>query len=190
MTSNELLDSHIEEAETQLKIFRDEIAFLTKEQLNWKYDTRIWTIGEILDHLVIFNGSYFPIIEKAIHATKDKPEFADVGENYMHTLTGNMMIKTVRPENRNRSSAPKLFHPYKTIYDYSITDKFEAQLTGLIRFMGASKGLNLALVRAYSPAIKILKFNLGDCYVMMVLHTKRHIEQMMRLAANTGFPKS
>ena len=189
MTSNELLESQIEEAEIQLKIFRDEIAFLTKEQLNWKYDTRIWTIGEILDHLVIFNGLYIPIIEKAIHATKEKPEFADAGESYMHTLTGNMMIKTVRPENRNRSSAPKIFHPTKSLYDYGITDKFEGQLSGLIGFMDAAKGLNLAVVRAYSPDIKILKFNLGDCFIMMVQHTKRHVEQMLKLTTNTGFPQ-
>jgi len=188
MTSKELITLLSEEGSTLQGTFYSMISSLSREQLNWKYDMRSWTIAECLDHLNIMNRLYFPIIERALHAVKGKPEFQDTGENFMHTLTGNMMIKMVRPENRKKSKAPQLFLPTQSQYDTSITQQFNVQHKALIAFIDDSMGLSLAAVKVYSPANKVFKFNLGDCFAMIIHHDRRHFEQMLRMRENPAFP--
>ena len=188
MTSKELLTLLSEEGSTLSGTFYSMISSLSKEQLNWKYDMRSWCIAECLDHLNVMNNLYFPIIERAIFATKDKPEFQDKDENFMHTLTGNMMIKMVRPENRKKSKAPTLFQPTQNTYDTSITQKFNTQHKILLTHLENAVGLSLAAVKVYSPANKVFKFNLGDCFAMLIHHDRRHFEQMLRMRENPAFP--
>jgi hypothetical protein len=188
MTSKELITLLSEEGSTLQGTFYSMFSALSREQLNWKYDMRSWSIAECLDHLNITNYLYFPIIERAIHAVKNKPEFQENGDNFMHTLTGNMMIKMVKPENRKKSKAPKLYLPTQSQYDTAIAKQFNEQHKALIAFIDEAEGLNLAAVKVYSPVNKVFKFNLGDCFAMLIHHDRRHFEQMLRLRENPAFP--
>ncbi len=188
MTSKELLTLLQDEGETLLGSFQQSIGTLSREQINWRLDMRYWSIAECLDHLNVVNKLYFPIVERAIFSCKDKPEFRDNDETYMHTLTGNMMIKMVKPENRKRTKAPRLFLPTSSVYEVSILSTFQAQHKVLLTYIEAAMGLNIALVKVYSPVNKIFKFNLGDALANIVHHDRRHFEQIFKTQEHPSFP--
>jgi hypothetical protein len=188
MTSSELHQSSLASASAQQEFIRGELASLTHLQLNWKPDIRSWSVAQCLDHLNISNVLYFPIIERALYTVREKPEFQDQGDALMHTLTGNMMIKMVQPASRKRVKSPKLFLPLKNDYDHSVVTAFLEQNDRLIRFMNDSQNLNLMKIKVYSPVNRVFKFNLGDCYAILVNHNERHKQQITRILQHPEFP--
>ncbi|MBI2420113.1 MAG: DinB family protein [Ignavibacteriales bacterium] len=188
LTSSELLQSLIAKGEEIQVFLNDKIGPLSKNQLNWKPDFRQWSVAECLDHLNINNRLYFPIIERALMSVGPKPEFKEDEEAFQYTLTGNMMVKMVRPESKKKVQAPKQFLPTKQMYDTYIVQEFMEQHNTIMRLMQQSFGLNLNKIKVFSPVNRVFKFNCGDCYAMIIAHDDRHFQQLQRIMQYSEFP--
>lgn len=188
MTSSELLQSLIVKGEELQSFVNDKLVPLSKNQLNWKPDFRQWSVAECLDHISIMNRLYFPIIERALMTVGPKPEFKEDDEAFQYTLTGNMMVKMVRPESKKKVQAPKQFLPAKQMYDASVVQEFVFNHNTVMRLMQQSVGLNMNKIKVFSPVNRVFKFNCGDCYAMMIAHEDRHLQQVQRVMQYSEFP--
>lgn len=46
---------------------------LSIEQLNWKPNSETWSIAQNIDHLIVINKTYFPVIESIRKGTYKTP---------------------------------------------------------------------------------------------------------------------
>ncbi|MCE1188571.1 MAG: DinB family protein [Ignavibacteria bacterium] len=188
MTSGELLAQLSEKGALLTTYVNEHLLSLSVNQINWKPDSKHWSVAECLDHLLTSNTLYFPIIEKAFYTLKAKPEFQDQGEPFQYTLTGNMMIKMVRPDNKKKVQAPAQFLPSQPQYDLKIVQNFLNHHQKLLSFIEQYKGMNLNKVKVFSPVNRIFKFNVGDCFAMMIYHEERHVQQLAHLMEFSDYP--
>ena len=52
----------IEKIDKLTNQFLQEFSSLNEEELNWKPDPESWSVAQHLDHLIVINQTYFPII--------------------------------------------------------------------------------------------------------------------------------
>ena len=55
-----------------------EFGTLTNEQLHWKPNPHTWSIAQNLDHLIVINESYYPILESLKAGSYQTPFIANL----------------------------------------------------------------------------------------------------------------
>jgi len=63
----------------------------------------------------------------------------------------------------------------------------EAQ-TRIAGFMRDADGLDLNKVRLKSPALGLIRYNVADCFAILVVHTDRHLTRAEEIAKMADFP--
>ena len=161
---------------------------LTAQQLNWKPNVESWGIGQCFDHLITANESYFPIIEQIIKGEKPRTFWESLP--VLPTFFGWMLIKYLSPESKKKLKAPDVFKPSSSVIDPNIIDNFVKQQNQLTFLMKATAELDLRRTRITSPALRFVTYSLMDCYTIIVVHEKRHVQQAQRVLNAEGFPKA
>ena len=74
---------------------------LSIEQLNWKPNSETWSIAQNIDHLIVINKSYFPIIESIRKRTYKIPFYAKV--EFLGSVFGRTVLKAVQPDRKKKN---------------------------------------------------------------------------------------
>jgi hypothetical protein len=82
--------------------------------------------------------------------------------------------------------APKTFQPIKPCD--AIIEQFIQQQEKLASLISEADGLDLRRIKFGSPVSSLLRFSLGDCFAILVMHQERHLKQMNRIKDHTMFP--
>ena len=61
------------------KRVEDNFSMLTYDELNWKPAPERWSIAQHLDHLILVNSSYFPVIERINDGSYVRPFIGSIG---------------------------------------------------------------------------------------------------------------
>ena len=56
--------------------------------------------------------------------------------------------------------------------------------------MESAKGIDLRRNKVTSPVSKLIRINLGDALLILVVHSQRHLQQIARVRAHPDFPKA
>ena len=160
---------------------------LTAQQLNWKPSTDQWSVGQCFDHLVTANEAFFRIFEKGISGEKKSTFWESLP--WLPAFWGKMVIKAVAPESTRKFKAPKIFQPSSSRVDGAIIRRFIDQQNQVIRYMKATKDLDLEKIKISSPVTNLITYSLMDAYRVIITHEKRHLLQAMRVSEMDGFPK-
>ena len=161
---------------------------LSPEQLNWKPGADQWSIAQCLDHLIVVNSPYFPLIEKIA-----KGEYRTTLKERMPLLPylfGSMILRSVQPETQRRSKAFRKFHPSGSAIDAGIVVRFKAHQQELVHCMQKTEDLKLEDIIITSPVSSFITYSLFDAYRIVVAHEQRHLAQARRVMQTEGFPKS
>src|SRR5437588_3353680 len=185
--SPNFLETVVSEAEKNNDTARYLVDGLSDEQLNWKPDAKRWSIAQCLEHLAVtsrgFNG-YFPqTIERARNRW---PTSSAV--SYRPTLIGGLLIKQVVPETTRRFPAPKIFKPSDSSSIHDALGIFLKQQNEFLRFVRASEGIDYNRARLRSPVTPLIRYSLGDAFVVTIVHECRHLAQAARVRAISTFP--
>lgn len=78
--------------------FREAFGTLTVEQLNWKPDNETWSIAQNIDHLIIINESYYPVISSVKKGTYKTPFIGKF--NFIVNFSGKTLLNAVQPDRR------------------------------------------------------------------------------------------
>lgn len=165
---------------------RDLVAPLTQEQLFWKPAPERWSIAQCLDHLMVTGDQYYPRTRAAIDQARSQGLLSPAP--YAPSLMGRWFLGAVGPAIKFRIKARPIFDPAETPRPTVVDDFFRHRQT-LQELIRDADGIDLRRGTIVSPLTRLLRFSLGECLEMLVVHEHRHLEQARRVAVEPGFPR-
>lgn len=174
----ELLDTLIEENQQFSKKVEKVFLPLSKEKLNYKPNSKSWSISEIFQHLMISEKVYLKQIIALEDNWKDSTR-----ESYASNWFGDFFVGAITPKGQKVSKmpAPKFLDPSK-IENNTDKDPHEVIISYLqkhdllIAKMEIAKNKDIEEVKL-KIAVPILKIQLGDAFRALTAHALRHYIQ-------------
>lgn len=159
--------------------FREEFGELTVEQLNWKPDPDTWSVAQNMDHLIVINSTYFPVIEAVRNQTYRTPFTGRFG--FMTRFFGNMVLSSVSPDRRRKIKTFAIWEPTNSYIGADILDRFEQHQTLFRHLIENSRDLLDRGTVISSPANRHIVYTLEKAFDIILLHERRHFEQAKEL---------
>ena len=187
LESSNLLQTITVEAEKNSDEANALVAGLSEAQLNWTSAPDRWNIAQCLDHLAATSKAFEPYFATAIKRGREKwPTPAPV--TYRPSWVGGWLIKQVVPEATRKVPAPKVFRPSQSPIIENSLEKFLNQQDEFLGFVRAAEGLDYNKTKLRSPVTPLMRYSLGDAFVVTVVHGWRHLAQARRMRETQGFP--
>lgn len=168
---------------TEFEVFRT----LTPEQFNFKPNSKTWSIAQIIDHIIVLNESYYPIL-KSVHNGSFKLPFTgrfDWAVNFF----GKLVHDAVEPTRKRKGRTLPIWFPTSSKIGMEILDRFATHQQELIEWMIKSEPLIVKDTVIHSPANKIIVYKLEKAFDLIVTHEQRHLNQarqaLIQLPTNT-----
>lgn len=150
-------------------------AAATPEERAWTPPDGGWSVDRVLEHLVVSNASYLPLIEGMI-ATAPRVSADTV---WRSSLLGGLLVRSLRSP--RRAPAPRIWRPAAAPRP-RLLEELRSQHAALERLLDAADGADWRRARTRSPASALVRLNLGDCFGVLVAHAARHLGQIERTA--------
>lgn len=185
MTQLELL-AHVSKGATDLvthyHLTTDD---LTHAQLNWKPSAKKWSVAEVFAHLVLQEKPYPARIKAAV----EQVQGSRTDKSFRSGPIGRYLIKVVSPEAKP-ISAPGMLVPKQSMYDRSIVGEWFSlqQAYQETLSLAEQRGVDLVQTRVPWVVTPLVRFRLGDLFLMQTAHKTRHLQQIQRVIAMPGFP--
>ncbi|GAA5024231.1 hypothetical protein GCM10011506_07710 [Marivirga lumbricoides] len=155
---------------------KNELLELSEEELVWKPQPDRWSVAECLKHMLIANKLYLNDIENKLK----KAEVRTIEHPIKFSLTGRVFLFFVDPKYKFKVPAPKIFKPIEKNSvengKATVRDFIELQQQ-IISSADRACGYDHSNIYTFSPLSKLLRFNIGEQFYIMMRHTKRHLNQ-------------
>ena len=155
--------------------FVDTFGGLSMEQLNWKPNANTWSIAQNIEHLIVINKTYFPIIESIRNGKYKKPFIAKFG--FIVAFFGKTILQAVQPDRKKKMKTFSIWEPSKSAIPEGILDRFKAHQSELQQIIENSRDLIEKGTIISSPANKNLVYKLETAFDIIVTHEQRHFQQ-------------
>lgn len=159
---------------------------LSDQQLNWTSNPEKWSMAQCLDHLAVTGAAFDKYYTDAIKRGRAKWSVREAVQ-YRPTFVGGWLLRQVTPEKTKGFPAPKVFRPAQSDIKDSL-GRFLNQQAIFLDFVRASIGLDYNKIRLRSPVSPLMRYSLGDAFVVTILHGQRHLGQARRMRETEGFP--
>ena len=140
-----------------------------------------WSIGEVLEHLIISADSYLDALRRTTR--ENAGSRADVTATWKPSIMGGMLTESLR--NPRRLPAPGIYKPGPTPRA-GVLDEFLRRQEEVSRLIVDAGNLDWRRVRMRSPVLPIIRMNLGDALTVPVVHAERHAAQIERVLQAVG----
>ena len=155
--------------------FKREFGELTADKLNWKVNASAWSIAQCIDHLIVVNGTYFPVIDRLRQGINDIPWTGKVG--FITGFFGSLLLKSVLPETRRKMKTLPLWEPSMSTIEGDIVLRFESSQRELKKNIETCSAFLDQGTVISSPANRMIVYKLETAFDILVAHEKRHLEQ-------------
>lgn len=155
--------------------FKKEFSTLSVKRLNWKPNAQTWSVAQNLDHLIVINESYYPILKQVRDNTHKLPWIAKL--DFLVHFIGKTVLKAVHPDRRKKVKTFSIWEPSATELGADIMDKFEKHQLELKKLIAESMDLVKKGVIISSPANRNIVYKLETAFDIIVTHEQRHFEQ-------------
>lgn len=179
---NYTLEQLSREVKTISQFVETEVKKLPAEKLNQRPANGGWSLLECLEHLNRYAAYYNPALEKAMNlnqASNSKPEI---------TLTwiGRKSVEMITPKNTKKHKTIKKMNPQGVMLQASVIDIFLKNQQQLLTLLQQAPHANLGKKAVPVEFFKLLKMNIGETLLFMVLHEQRHFMQLQRIFAEVN----
>lgn len=158
---------------------------LTPEQLKWRPNDASWNIGQCLYHLTVSSTEYFAKLPGTFERAPQRPaDHSD--EPFRHGITGRLLIWAVSPDTTWRLKAPSNIRPAPTAA--ATLDEFLETQDQLGEWIERSESIDVLWARFRSPENRLIRLNVADAFVVLLVHQQRHLNQIERIRKAEGFP--
>lgn len=161
--------------------FKEKFGKLSAEQLNWKPNAQTWSIAQNIDHLIVINESYYPVIKSVREGTYKVPFMGKIG--FMVNSMGKMILNAVEPTRKKKIKTFSIWEPSVSSISPDILARFEKHQEELKKMISDSKDLVEKGVVISSPANKNIVYKLGTAFDIIVTHEQRHLQQAKEVLA-------
>ena len=185
-------DTHLQEirlrAHNNKALAEGLLGEMTVQQMAWSPAPQSWNALEVLDHVNRAAEEYFELIQKAVVRTRARHLLA--ADSFRPGFLQSRFIRLLEPKpGSRRLPAPGKFHPQnKGEADGELLDRFFENADTLQTLLHEADGVHLSKVRFASPVTPLLRFNIGEAFWLLVAHENRHLLQIQRICAHTGYP--
>ena len=154
---------------------------LNFEELNWKPSSKVWSIGQIIHHLITINKTYFPIIEQLKSGTYKKPFMASFP--FMVNFFGNFILKSVDPDQKRKTKTFPIWEPAQSVIPADILVHFEQHQKELVELIKSCDVLLQKNSIISSPANPNIIYTLEKAFDIITTHEQRHFNQAKEMNA-------
>jgi hypothetical protein len=174
MTSKELIEQSLTEANQTRVNVEKKFLHLSSEELNWKPDPKSWSAAECFQHLIFTNNSYLKHFSEV-----SKTESGNVMDSidFKHSFWGKLILYFVNPKTKMKSKTSASFNPSNSKVDFDVIRKYLEQNDLLTKSISGMQNLDLKRLKIASPINSKIRYNLGDAIRILILHDQRHIQQ-------------
>jgi DNA-directed RNA polymerase subunit H (RpoH/RPB5) len=155
--------------------FKKEFGNLSLRRLNWKPNSHTWSIAQNMDHLIVINESYYPVLKQVRENTHKLPWIAKL--DFIVNFLGKTLLKAVHPDRRRKTKTFSIWEPSATDLGADIIDKFEKHQSELKKLIEGSIDLVEKGTIISSPANRNIVYKLETAFDIIVTHEQRHFEQ-------------
>lgn len=158
---------------------------LSSDQLNWKPSEKGWSVAQCLEHLILTNSEFFGEMDQIIAGTRKNSFF----ENYspFSGMFGRFLIKAVTEGSRPAKAPSQRIVPPSDV-PADIVDKYCDHQAEMVEKVSKTGDVDWQKTIVTSPFLAVFTYSLADAYVVLVEHSKRHINQAKRVTQEDGFP--
>lgn len=159
---------------------------LSSKQLNWKPNSKDWSIGQCFEHLIITNNLYFPAIQKVIDGKHQNNFFSKIP--FSTNLIAVLMKNSLNPQQKRKMKTFTIFEPAESNISENIIDDFSENNQKLVVAIKAVKDMETHKIKIPEPLHDALNLRLDDAFEILLLHEQRHFLQAERVSQIEGFP--
>jgi hypothetical protein len=143
---------------------------MTDEQFNAVRIGMAWSPAQILEHMMIANRAYLPVIEEKVREGKrgDTP--------IAHSWFGRLLVKASGPG--GNAPAPRILRPPAKVYPRELLRHWIEQHEAIADLAAAATGTDLANTKLRNPFLRYFRMNLYDAFEVIVQHGERHVRQI------------
>ena len=157
---------------------RDAVSTVAADVLTSRPPGDGWSIAEILEHLVISAESYLDKLRPIVEGSTSRTPFSDA--TWKPSVMGSLLVGSFRSPRRRR--APRIYRPGPTPRP-QVLDEFITRQNEVGRLITEGSRLDWRRTPFRSPAIGLIRMNLGDAFAVLVVHAERHAGQIERVKA-------
>ncbi len=154
---------------------------LTEDHLHWCPEPGSWSIAQCLDHLNVTGQQTLPLLRRGIDQAKER-NWRSNGP-FKHGFLGNWAVKSAGADKLppKKFKAPQIFRPRAHLNGVKVVEEFTQLQNKLTDLLQEANGLDLSRSRVPSPALKLLKLDLGQWFALTAGHQERHLWQAGRV---------
>ncbi len=165
----------IDQIDSTTTEFQNLFGSLTNDELNWKPNPDTWSIAQNIDHIMVINQTYFPILS-VLKSGGYKPPFI-AKFNFIVSFLGKTVLNAVKPDRKKKMKTFPIWEPTKGNVSEGLLERFSVHQDDLKSEIEASKRLVEDGVIISSPANKNIVYRLEVAFDIIVTHEQRHLEQ-------------
>lgn len=169
------MEKWIEQIDKTTQNFIESFNELSSAQINWKPNSESWSIAQNIDHLIIINKTYFPLINSLREGTYKSSFLSKFG--FLVLFFGNTVLKNVQPDKKKKIKTFQIWEPSKSEIPQGIINRFKSHQTELKNLILNSKDLVAKGVIISSPVNKNIVYKLETAFEIIVTHEQRHFQQ-------------
>ncbi|GAB3922402.1 DinB family protein [Larkinella terrae] len=174
-----------ERIRTVLETVEREFRPLSDEHLNWKPDTKRWSITQCLQHLNLAERFYIRNIQKKVDDLR-LVEGTPTDQALKSGLAGRLLRHTVDPKTKMKLPTASFMKPRNDLDAGDVRKQFVELQQLLHDLLNKATYLDWNEEKLMTLFGNWLKINLGDALLMLVAHTERHINQALRVKQEAG----
>ena len=156
-------------------LYEKEFASLTEEQLNTKPNPKAWSIGQVMDHVIKTNETYWPVITKIRLGLYELPWTGKL--KFLVKLFGNLILKSVEPKRSKKIKTLPIWEPSQSNIPADILSRFITHQQALEKLIRDSEDLVQLNIVISSPANEKLVYTLPVAFDIIIAHELRHFYQ-------------
>jgi hypothetical protein len=164
----------LQQIDSNTKLVQDLFGHLTNEQLN-QTDCSHWSIAKNIEHLILINSSYFPIIDQLNQNVYKRPFHGRI--QFIVKFLGGFVKQSVEPSRQKKMKTFPVWEPKEATVLHDVIDQFTAHHQDLKRYVELATPFIQNKTVIHSPASKVIVYELDTVFDIIIQHELRHIEQ-------------
>lgn len=157
------------------------VASLSQKQIDWRPNNESWSIGEVLDHLVLVETG----ISKLLHVKAREAQSGDTSPTEGSALAS--LDRFPVGNRRRRMSAPAIVTPRCGKQKDELTANLSSSRAKLMNSIALLANHDLHQLRHTHPTLGEL--DLYQWILFIGKHERRHLQQVQEILSSIDFPK-
>lgn len=143
--------------------------------LNIKPAPDRWSVAQVLEHLILINESYIPVI-RTVRNGQWKPGWLG-SRPFMTRFWYRTIYYSIHPDNRKKNKTRPIWEPSASSIEPGIVNRFLQQQEDFKSWITEAQDLVEQNVIIHSPAGKFITYTVGGAIDIMTQHELRHLIQ-------------